>query len=455
MEAILSRPVWPPKNATLRDFQNWVLCWIILPNFGFWLLWIVGGPDRFLEILVTGCVGLALHRAPFPVRLGAFIVALVFSTLSFIAGMFNLGIRSLVESVKFASELNPVTSPQYVIAALAVTVTLCFAWRLLQRPATLDRPILLVAAMALTMMAASFDHWFARNSRGHYKHVPQAGAPFTSASKASGLRTIATGDRHVVMIMVESMGLPTDPAVRRRLDGIWARPEVRARYDVTVGDTLYYGSTTSGEIRELCGRWGDYQELLKKADGDCLPTTLAAKGYQSQAWHSFTGEFFDRKAWYPNIGFTQMRFGDRLMADGAAICPGVFVGACDWAVPAQMARTLKAADKRQFLYWLTVNSHLPVLEDERLGTKECAGFDAALDRDFPMMCRLHQIFDRTGQALAKEITASDFPATDILIVGDHIPPFFDRHHRTQFAPDRVPWILLKAKRAPMPGFGAI
>ena len=36
-------------------------------------------------------------------------------------------------------------------------------------------------------------------------------------------------------------------------------------------------------------------------------------------------------------------------------------------------------------------------------------------------------------------------STDILIVGDHMPPYFDRHDRSQFAPDRVPWLLLKWK----------
>ena len=30
---------------------------------------------------------------------------------------------------------------------------------------------------------------------------------------------------------------------------------------------------------------------------------------------------------------------------------------------------------------------------------------------------------------SREITAPDFPPTDILIVGDHMPPYFDRHHR--------------------------
>ena len=107
MEATLSRPVWPPKSEAISGFQNWLICWLILPNFGFCLLWFVGGPPRFLEIVVTGSIGLILHRAPLGVRFGGFLITLGFSVLSFIAGMFNLGIVSLIESFRFALELNP------------------------------------------------------------------------------------------------------------------------------------------------------------------------------------------------------------------------------------------------------------------------------------------------------------------------------------------------------------
>ena len=83
-------------------------------------------------------------------------------------------------------------------------------------------------------------------------------------------------------------------------------------------------------------------QLRERSDPDCLPAALAAKGYQSQAWHSFSGEMFDRTKWYPNIGFTKMRFGDQLRASGAPVCPGVFPGACDWAIPAQIAEHAQA-----------------------------------------------------------------------------------------------------------------
>ena len=447
MQLALPRMAWKQRTDGFRALENWLLCWILLPNIAFWLLSLIGGPPRGFEVLLTGSIGIVLHRAPFPVKMTGFCLALTYSVLSFISSLFNLAILSLVQSLEFLTEMKPSASPEYLVGALALIGILAIASRQLRKPTTLP-PQRLVVAMALTIIAAWADVQMSKADRGTYSRIAEPGAPFSSAANQSGLSGLATGERHVLFVMAEAMGVPTDPAIRARLIDIWARPEVRARYDVVTGTAPFYGSTTSGEMRELCGRWGDYREMIERRDPTCLPAILAAKGYHSQAWHSFSGKMFDRNLWYPKIGFQEMRFGERLMRDGAEICPGVFPGACDRDVPREIGATLKQAKQPQFLYWLTVNSHLPVLENERLQTLDCARFDAALDASYPMTCRLLQLFDQTGAALAREIIAKDFPATDILIVGDHLPPFFDRHHRTQFEPDRVPWILLRPKAKP-------
>lgn len=433
------------RVAVPRSLFNWALCWILLPNASFWLLWVVGGPPRTLETLVVGLVGIVVHRAPFGVKFAAFLGAIIYSVLNFTSSLFNLGIASLIYSLELATELKPAASVEYLVCGAALILTLAVGWRLLRLPTELVRPLRFAGAMILTIAAASLDYSMSLGSLGSYKRVAAPGALFTSAAHASGIEGLATGNRHILMVMVEAMGLPQDPAIRQELVNIWARPEVRARYEVVTGDTLFYGSTTGGEMRELCGHWGDYFEVLDRKDARCLPARLAAKGYGTQGWHSFTGKFFERNRWYPNIGFREMRFGDRIVKDGASVCPGVFAGACDRDVPVQIAAALKHASRPQFLYWLTVNSHLPVVRNEVLQTMDCARFDAALNDRYPMICRLFSLYDQTGSALAKEVTAADFPDTDILIVGDHIPPFFDRRHRQAFAPDRVPWILLKRK----------
>lgn len=445
MDVALPRSMWRERPEGIRSLENWLICWILLPNLGYWLLWIVGGPPRPQAVLITGVVGILVHRAPFPVKFGAFLAAMVVSALFFVSALFNLSILSLVHALQFAAELNPTASIEYVVCAVAVAATIAAAWRQLRRSTILAEPTRFIFAVSITIIAASIDVAVAQGDRGSYKRTPEAGAPFTSAVERSGLERLATGERHVLVVMVEAMGQPTDPVLRRRLVDLWAPPEVRARYEVSSGETLFYGSTTNGEMRELCGRWAEYSEVMDADDPTCLPARLDARGYHSQAWHSFNGGFFDRYKWYPHIGFDEMRFSPELYRAGAERCPGVFPGACDRDVPRQIGAELRQAREPQFLYWLTVNTHLPVLRSRQLQTEDCAQFDRGLDDEFPMTCRLMQLFEQSGRALAREIAAPDFPPTDVLIVGDHIPPFFDRHHRNQFEPDRVPWILLRAR----------
>lgn len=450
MDIALPRKAWRERPESVRSLENWLLCWILLPNAGYWLLWIVGGPPRPLAILLTGLLGIVTHRAPFWAKAAAFLAATAASAVFFVSALFNLSVVSLVHSLQFATELSFAASFEYLICAAAVAGTLAIAWRALRRPTALVHPRKMVIAAAATLLAVSADVAMSEGARGSYHRSAAGDSEFTSATGGSGLMRFANGDRHVLLVMVEAMGQPVEPALRARLVDLWARPEVRARYEVTTGETLFFGSTTGGEIRELCGRWGEYHDLAERADPSCLPARLAARGYRTRAWHSFKGSFFDRTDWYPNIGFQEMRFGPEMVAAGAEICPGVFPGACDHDVPAQIGTALRRAERPQFLYWLTVSSHLPVLEDAQLHTEACERFDAALAEDYPMTCRLFRIFDEVGSALAREIAAPGFPETDILIVGDHTPPFFDRHHRTQYAPDRVPWILLRPKPAPPP-----
>ena len=438
---------WP---ETARSLANWLLCWLLLPNVCYWLLWPIGGAPRPHAILVTGLIGILLNRAPFAAKYAGFLAAMAISAVFFVSTLFNLSILSLLYALQFATELRPAASAEYLVSAAAALVTAAAAFRLLRRSTRLHAPRRFVVAAAFTILAASADVAMASGSRGSYMRVPDPSAPFSSAIERSGLESLATGERHVLMVMVEAMGQPVDAALRRRLIDLWARPEVRARYEVVTGETLFYGSTTSGEMRELCGRWGEYAEVMDRLEPRCLPARLGRRGYRTGAWHSFSGTMFDRTRWYPNVGFAEMRFAPELISGGAETCPGVFPGACDRDVPLQIAAALKQASQPQFLYWLTVNSHLPVLRDEQLQTEDCAAFDARLDADYPQTCRLLQLFDQTGRALAREIVAEDFPPTDILIVGDHLPPFFDRQHREQYAPDRVPWILLRARHGRLP-----
>ncbi len=435
-------------EGDLRAFANWLIVWIGLANIGFAAMWFIGAPPRYPEIIAAAAVGLVVRKTNFWIKATGFLAVMVYSVLSFIAGLFNLALSSLIHSIRFFLEINPSQSAEYLAGAVLLLGIFGLALRVIRREQGFDDSRLVFLAIIAAFSFAGIDKWMGQDMRGHYNRVAVEGTLFTAASAQTGFGIVATGEqRHLMLIMVESLGTPIGNAEMDRL--LFARfdsEEVRQRFELSSGETTYYSSTTAGEIRELCGRWGDYFDVLEARDDSCLPAQLAQQGYETRAYHSFTGAFFDRSLWYPNIGFEKSEFAEQIFARGGVReCGGVFPGVCDRDVPAMLAQDLKAADEPQFVYWLTVNSHLPVPPGMNLDVDNCEEVSPLLARDYPMICRQFALWDQMERAIISEITAADFPATDILIVGDHMPPYFDRHHRSQFAPDSVPWLMLKWK----------
>ena len=436
-------------NPDLRKFLDWSLIWVFLANLPFMAMWFVGAPPRFMEITIAGIVGLIVKRMPRVVQWLAFATIMLLSVLSFVAGLFNLAMDSLLYSLQFFAEIKPSNSLEYIAAAGVIVGILIASWFLLKRDTNFTKPVHILLGGALIFGLVGVDQLMGQGMRGHYFRAAPAGAEFESATGKTDFAARADGKRHLVLIMVESLGVPkNNPAMSDKLFAYYDNSAIRAKYDVSQGTSLYYNSTTAGEIRELCGRWGDYYDLLDGKDPavfNCLPAQLAKQGYATHAMHSFKGPFFKRETWYPKIGFQDQEFWSEFQQRGVEWCGGVFAGACDRQIPALLAENLKKAEKPTFLYWLTLNAHLPVPPGMNLNVDDCARISPALARDFPMICRQFAIFDDIDAALVREITAADFPEADILIVGDHMPPYFDRHHRSQFDPERVPWLYLKAK----------
>lgn len=436
----------------LKRFLNWALIWVFMANIGFMALWFIGAPQRWWEIGVIGFTGLIAKRFPFWLRYIAFVGVMTYSVLVFIGGLFNLNISSLMHSVRFFLELKPANSYEYIGVGFALVLILGMVFQLMKREQNFSRPILIVAAGGLFIGLALADIQMGKGMRGHYKRLAPANAEFTSATGSTGFAARADGKRHLVLILVESLGAPNgNKEIQRLMFKPYKDSEaIATRYEMSEGKTLYYNSTTAGEVRELCGRWGDYYDLVDKKDTGCMPAKLARKGYATIAMHSFTETFFKRGEWYPNIGFEKREFEKDLRDAGARRCGGVFAGACDRDIPAHIGDTLRNAKKPTFLYWLTLNSHLPVPPGLNLDVDNCQRVSPVLARDFPQICRQFTIYHDIDVALIKQITAKDFPEADILLVGDHMPPYFDRHHRTQFDPEHVPWLYLRHKDSAAP-----
>lgn len=424
---------------------RWALVWLVIPNLAVILMWPVGGPPMGRYLLGFGALALLASQVPWLLARRLALAAMTLAIAVVYIGLtFNITLYNIEMLLPFLREVRPLRSPEYLLGGAVVLGAAVLAWRHAPRVPRFAGPRGWGLGMLAVLGLANLDNIATASTAGSYHGLPPAGTPFQSATRAAGVDHPSGERRHLVVILVEALGSPASAPERALFEADWNRPEWRARYDVQRGAVPYHGSTTSGELRELCGRWADYRQL-DYAAVECLPERYARAGYRTAAWHAFDGSFFERTQWWPKLGFAELGFAGELQAKGARACGGVFPGACDDDVPGLIGARLKAADQPQLVYWVTLNTHLPVLGDAALGTQDCTFGGAALADGPPMLCRLFLLHHRLADAVTRMALDPALPPTDILIVGDHMPPFFQRDARVRFDGDHVPWVLLRAK----------
>lgn len=424
---------------------RWILYWLLLPNLGIMLMWPVGGPPMRVGLVLFGLTALALSQLPWrPVKLVALAAMTLAMTVFYVCSMFKIPPLNLGLIGSFFAEVRPLRSPEYLAAGAVLLASLLIAMRGVWHVPRLSRPMHFLFACGAVFGLVNLDAALTARAGDEFGGLPPPGTPFDSAVRQVALEPGAIGSRHVLVVMVEALGVPAGPEERALFAADWDRPEWRGRYEVSHGSTAFFGSTTNGELRELCGSWSHYTSF-DFAQADCLPARFRKAGHDTLAIHGFDAGFFGRESWYPRIGFARIVFADELERRGVPKCGGVFPGACDRHVPAIIGRELARAEKPQFIYWLTLNTHLPVVADEELGTDDCRMGPAQWRDAFAALCRLFALHHELADAISELALGPDLPPTDILIVGDHRPPLFDRASRERFDETRVPWIHLRAR----------
>jgi len=244
----------------------------------------------------------------------------------------------------------------------------------------------------------------------------------------------------IVVVLVESLGLHHSPEVRNWLTSQLIDDALRTKFETEVGEVPFRGATTAAELRLLCGMSGHYRLLDLARGRGCFPARLAAAGWSTVAMHGFSGEMFDRRQWWPVIGFQERHFQDERKFYDAPRCGIAFRGLCDLQM-IQMG-VAGAAKPASFHYVLTLNTHLPFEplpigeEAERLCTQIDAGADAC------------QLIDRLGQVLrdVRQTLLDSSAKPLVLILGDHSPPFRETSARSQFDPRSVPAYVLRPRQ---------
>lgn len=241
---------------------------------------------------------------------------------------------------------------------------------------------------------------------------------------------------NLVLIMVESMGMPSHDEARRFMLSVFDTPNVLNKYDVQEGMVFARGSTIHGEIRELCrGRLG-YGLFGESADG-CVARIMSQAGYQTTAIHANFAKMYGRDEWYPRVGFDdyintntgQLPYEHIEERWGSALDTSLI----DW-LDSQGDR-----QKKSFKYVLTVSTHLPAI------LLPGATISDICLQDMPENARTHLanlklVIDKIGAYAARQKN------TIFVIVGDHPPSFVSPASRAAFKEFEVPYVILQPKK---------
>lgn len=423
----------------LRGTTGYFLAWIFLPLLPFFVIQPFIAFSVRLTLPFFFIAGLLCLKS----RIAAIAVAValtVFNAVLFLSITFRLTVPDLMAALfSGASKIDLFADPLYAAlagaAVLSLSGTAAIAWKYRPRPSAIRALGLLYLALILDFLSTGqFGHGASLT-----QIAPPEGARLQSATMQSGFdETARKGGAPSVLVLVEAFGRFEDS----RLEDAVIEPLLRLKSrTITRGHVSSYGSTTAAELRELCGIQGTHGSLLdgRVVADDCLPRALVEAGMAVTAVHGFSGSLFERTRWYPQIGLHDAKFGiEALPEPSDNLCSSVFRGPCDF----EIARTVDLALKTSgtpFVYWLTLNSHIPArphpsLEDPFDCPEKGGPFG---DKD---ICGLAVIWRDLLTHIAA--IATSHPDAQILVVGDHPPPVLSRRGRALFDPRDVPWIFI-------------
>ena len=465
----------------------WVaLCYLVLPSLLSLvsILWLNARPHGFvnLEVLAIGAIGVFVPRwAVFPLLVADLLADCAYS----ICYTYQFSVTDLIGSIHFLGAL-PESRLMAGCGVAAFAVFLC-AVLVLMRPHE-DRRVhtacVLLAVIAVLLpidvlsgqnplwhqdvsllsgrvtrspfltlavraLAADRTEWKARSA----ENVPMDSAsaqlaPWLSRSDGNPARP------NVVLIVVESWGLLLDTHLAQALTASYADPAIAQSYRVRYGAAPFSGLTVPGEARELCHSTMGFGILHPSAEmrEQCLPGRFHALGYENIALHGYAGEMFYRAAWYRDLGFDRTWFDSDLRRAGLPHCEGAFPGVCDSAIAGFIGNMLDASQANlrnmqpKFIYWVTLNSHLPVPARPDLPEDSVCSAEPALHRS-AALCSWFRLV-RTVHTSVSRVAARTTQPTVFILVGDHAPPFAKPELRSGFSQSLVPYVMLTPASLP-------
>jgi len=430
----------------LAQPNTWLLALVavVVPNLIFLLATpyflvyrLVSPPLYFLAAMISLWL-----RPPFVYVLFGLVAIIDLSLV--VAVMFYLPLATAFHTIRYLASIDVAASAFYIGAiSLFLFNALGTAWLVNRHRKALCAASPLPAAILAAALPVA-DAYVNRS------YVKQPASHFESAMALNGLdaESITKRGRNLLIVIVEGLGSFSDPGMKALLASKFESAAVKAGYSVLSGRSNFEGSTTSAESRELCGRWGNFTDYLRAEQYDCLPRQLAERGFATISYHGYSSEMFDRDVWYPRIGIKESHFLDDLARDRQLFpsrCGSVFNGLCDGEVgDAVHLRLLAKSAQPMIVYWLTLNSHIPYVAKPG-GQLHCRTNEAIIKNQ--RVCELTEIWAEVFDKISEIAADPKLPSTDILVVGDHTTPLWEKRAAVAFTPGKVDWYFLQTRQS--------
>jgi hypothetical protein len=246
------------------------------------------------------------------------------------------------------------------------------------------------------------------------------------------------------LILVESWGLLNNPNLRHEvLQPLYDLVQDH-QYAVKEGTTTYKYLTQAGEFRELTGYVFHYYQVRDKwVKENSLLIKKQQQGYHVIGIHGNTERFYRRHIIWPVLGVQEMYFSEQFAKLSMPLCGSdIFRGVCDTTINTWLLNNMnRQPERKEFYYWVTLNTHLPLVEIHDEGYRNFAGkwIEQGITENILQIAYQHKLL---FQDLANKLGKPGSPKAHILLVGDHAPPFIDPADRKMYDPKLVPYIEL-------------
>jgi hypothetical protein len=229
-----------------------------------------------------------------------------------------------------------------------------------------------------------------------------------------------------VLIIVESWGLEAD--LQKRATQL--KPLINLNnigFKVSFDSSLYFGGTSQAEVRELYNKSGEaYYSIIQngKSDINGLVQQKQINGYKTIALQSFSGYYSNGYHFREIAGFNQIKDYSFFKTIASPTYNNHYIAVRDEVVFEYGLKQL-TQEKKVFLYILTINTHLPFHT-----TNNKSEFQSQFDR-------IQEQFTYLAELIKK------YPVDEVVIVGDHPPPFLTTKERSNYSTKFVPALIIK------------